>query len=198
MEQTNKIQFTDNNPQMACFAKEVIDGLKLQQRCIPPKFFYDNHGSNIFDDICETDEYYVTRAETEILENNCDEIAKLIGTDCLLVEPGSGSSQKVRILLDKLKPQTYLPMDISRDYLKKVAQQLANEYPWLNVHAACVDYTAPIDISFAEDDSSIHLKQKDSSRKVAFFPGSSIGNFEKPQARHFLLNMYRIQPSLYG
>lgn len=192
--QINEIQFTDNNPQLASFAEEVINGLNQKRRCIPPKFFYDKRGSHIFDDICETDEYYVTRTETKLLKRHNAEIAELIGTDCLLVEPGSGSSQKVRILLDKLKPQTYLPMDISRDYLAMVAQELADEFTWLDVHAACVDYTAPIDLSFVENNSghSADTTVNSKIRKIAFFPGSSIGNFEKTQARKFLCNMAKM------
>ena len=188
--QTNEIKFTDNNPQLASFAEEVITGLKKSPRCIPPKFFYDKRGSHIFDNICETDEYYVTRTETEILKKYNAEIAQLIGKDCLLVEPGSGSSQKVRILLDELKPQTYLPMDISRDYLATVAQDLADEYTWLDVHAACIDYTAPIDLSFAENNSAKSMRHE--IRKVVFFPGSSIGNFEKTQAINFLSNIAKM------
>ena len=185
--QINEIQFTDNKPQLASFAEEVINGLHKSPRCIPPKFFYDQRGSHIFDDICETDEYYVTRTETELLKKYNAEIAELTGTDCLLVEPGSGSSQKVRHLLDEVKPQTYLPMDISRDYLANVAQELADEYTWLDVHAACIDYTAPIDLSFVENSSD--QPAVESVRKIAFFPGSSIGNFEKTQAIEFLNNM---------
>ncbi len=190
--QVNEIQFTDNNPQLACFAEEVIGGLKKTPRCIPPKFFYDKRGSHIFDDICETDEYYVTRTETELLKKHNTEIAQLIGENCLLIEPGSGNSQKVRILLDELKPQTYLPMDISRDYLTSAAQELANEFPWLDVHAACVDYTTPIDLSFVEnctDTDPAENRINNTIRKVAFFPGSSIGNFEKSHAGQFLKNM---------
>jgi len=189
--ETNQIQFTDSNPQEACFADEVINGLKKTPRCIPPKFFYDKRGSHIFDDICETDEYYVTRTETELLKKHNAEIAQLIGENCLLVEPGSGNSQKVRILLNELKPQTYLPMDISRDYLTSAAQELADEYPWLDVHAACIDYTAPIDLSFVENctDTDQEKNRNTNSRKVAFFPGSSIGNFEKSHAGNFLENI---------
>jgi dimethylhistidine N-methyltransferase len=188
--QINEIQFTDNNPQLACFEEEVICGLKKTPRCIPPKFFYDKRGSHIFDDICETDEYYVTRTEIDLLKKHSAEIAQLIGKNCLLVEPGSGNSQKVRVLLDELKPQTYLPMDISRDYLASAAQELADEYPWLDVHAACVDYTAPIDLSFVDNSTDINSEKTNNNiRKVAFFPGSSIGNFEKSHAANFLENM---------
>ncbi len=182
---TNSVQFHDFQPQQAKFSEEVIRGMKRKPRTISPKFFYDQTGSEIFDAICETDEYYVTRTETAILETHREDIAKHIGTGCLLIEPGSGSSQKVRILLDALRPHTYLPMDISRDYLQLAAQELANDYPWLEIHAACIDYTAPIDLPFAAPDT----------RKVAFFPGSSIGNFEPEQAKVFLRNIANlVQP----
>jgi dimethylhistidine N-methyltransferase len=187
--QINEIQFTDSNPQLSSFAEEVINGLNKTPRCIPPKFFYDKLGSHIFEAICETEEYYVTRTETRLLKKHNAEIAELIGTNCLLVEPGSGSSQKVRILLDELKPHTYLPMDISRDYLTRVAQELADEFTWLDVHAACIDYTAPIDLSFVDKNSGTSINK---TRKIAFFPGSSIGNFEKSQARYFLENMAKM------
>jgi len=176
---TNPVQFHDYQPQLAEFGVEVLHGMQQQPRAIPPKFFYDQTGSEIFDAICETDEYYVTRTESQILERYREDIAQHIGTGCLLIEPGSGSSQKVRILLDALKPHAYLPMDISRDYLQLVAQELANDYPWLDVHAACIDFTAPIDLPIAPRNS----------RKVAFFPGSSIGNFEPSQAKCFLQNI---------
>lgn len=182
----NEIQFYDYNPQLGCFADEVIHGLNQHPRKIPPKFFYDQRGSQIFDAICETGEYYVTRTEIDILTTHRDEIIDLIGTGCLLVEPGSGSSQKVRVLLEALRPHAYLPLDISRDYLQYAAQELADEYPWLEVHAACIDYTKPIDLSFAPEQS----------RKVGFFPGSSIGNFEPNQAISFLRNIaHMVQPN---
>ena len=191
--QTNEIQFTDNKPQLASFADEVINGLKQSPRRIPPKYFYDKRGSHIFDDICETDEYYVTRTEIDLLKKHCTEISSLIGSDCQLFEPGSGSSEKVRFLLDAIKPQTYLPMDISRDYLVQVAQGLADDYPWLDVHAACIDYTAPIDISFAENNHPCQQTNTGNiKRKIAFFPGSSIGNFEKDQASQFLDNIAKM------
>lgn len=186
MTHTNAVQFHDYQPLLAEFGDEVTLGLNQQPRTIPPKFFYDQTGSEIFDAICESDEYYVTRTEIDILESYRKDIAKHIGTGCLLIEPGSGSSQKVRILLNALKPHTYLPMDISRDYLQVAAQELADDFPWLDVHAACVDYTAPIDLPIAAPNT----------RKVAFFPGSSIGNFEPSQAKTFLSNIAKmVQPN---
>ena len=170
------IQFYDYHPKPADFYAEVIEGLKQNQKVIPPKFFYDEKGSEIFEEICETPEYYPTRTEHSILIENAEEIARLIGHHCVLFEPGSGNCDKVRLLLDTLKPKTYAPMDISRNHLRKAAEDLSEEYPWLDVRAACVDFTLPLDLSFCPADM----------QKIAFFPGSSIGNFEPAEAINFM------------
>ncbi len=173
------IQFYDFHPTPTDFFGEVLDGLMNEKKFIPPKFFYNEKGSKIFDAICESPEYYPTRTEIEILQNNAAEISKYIDADCLLIEPGSGSSQKVRLLLDTLKPSVYMPMDISKDYLIQIAKDISTEYRWLDVHAACIDYTDKIKLPYNLDD--VH--------KVAFFPGSSIGNFEPSDAIKFLENI---------
>ncbi len=178
-QRTGAIQFYDQHPEPVDFYSEVITGLKQEQKRIPPKFFYDETGSKLFDQICELPEYYPTRTEMALLRQHADEIAALIGEECLLIEPGSGSSQKVRLLLDALMPRAYIPMDISRRYLFDVAQQLADEYHWLDVHATCVDFTAKMELQYCPED--VH--------KVAFFPGSSIGNFEPEDAGTFLANI---------
>ena len=127
-------------------------------------------------------EYYPTRTETALLQQHAEEIASLIGKECLLIEPGSGSSQKVRMLLETLQPTAYMPMDISRDYLLHAAQQLAADYPWLEVHATCIDFTS--ELKLHSDLPHAH--------RVAFFPGSSIGNFEPTDAIVFLQNIARM------
>lgn len=175
----NPIQFYDYHPAQADLLDEVIEGMANSPRSIAPKFFYDEKGSQLFDAICETSEYYPTRTEIKILEQNIDEIAEHVGEDCLLIEPGSGSSQKVRVMLDAVNPKAYMPLDISKDYLKLAAEDVASEYPWLEVHAACVDYTNPFPLP------PCHEK----ARKVAFFPGSSIGNFDPEHAVDFLINL---------
>ncbi len=178
-DELNDIQFYDFHPKLNDFYGEVIDGLKRENKKIPPKFFYNEEGSKIFDAICESPEYYPTRTEIGILQDNATEISKYIDADCLLIEPGSGSSQKVRFLLDTLKPSVYMPMDISKDYLIQIASDVSKEYSWLDVHAACIDYTDKIKLPYNLDD--VH--------KVAFFPGSSIGNFEPSDAVAFLENI---------
>jgi len=178
----NEIKFYDFHPKPNDFFAEVIDGLLKEKKSIPPKFFYNEKGSEIFDAICESPEYYPTRTEIGILQDNAAEISQYIDSDCLLIEPGSGSSQKIRLLLDTLKPSVYMPMDISKDYLIKIAKDISSEYSWLDVHAACIDYTDEIKLPYNMDD--VH--------KVAFFPGSSIGNFEPQNAVNFLKNIAEI------
>ena len=174
-----QLRFYDLEPQTSTLYDDVVYGLQQPKKFIAPKYFYDERGSHLFDAICETEEYYPTRTEIAILEDNLDEICSCLGSDCVLVEPGSGSSQKVRLLLDTLEPHTYMPLDISSDYLKSVASGLAREYPNINVTAACIDYTAPIELP--------HVPK--ARRRVAFFPGSSIGNFNSDEAVAFLGNL---------
>lgn len=173
------IYYYDEHPAHADFFSEVLAGLQQRPRQIPPKFFYDERGSELFDAICRTDEYYLTRTEQQLLQQHAADIADLIGERCLLIEPGSGNSEKVRLLLDELKPAAYLPMDISRDFLYQSAGQVAREYPWLQVHATCVDFTAPLSLPWCPDDT----------QRLVFFPGSSIGNFDPQQAEQFLTNL---------
>lgn len=171
------IQFYDHHPKPADFYTDVLHGLQQPQKMIPPKYFYDQQGSQLFDAICKLPEYYPTRTELLILKSKANEIADCIGPECLLVEPGSGSSYKVRALLDALKPQAYIPMDISKTHLIQAASKISNDYPWLEVHASCIDFTA-----------KLHLPDElpEVNKKVAFFPGSSVGNFEPEDAVDFL------------
>lgn len=173
---TSNLNFYDQHPKPADFFAEVIDGLNKTQKSIPPKYFYDKTGSRLFDAICDLPEYYPTRTEINILKKNSDEIANYVGVGCLLVEPGSGSSHKVRFLLDDLRPHAYIPMEISRDHLWQSAEDLGNDYPWLDVHATCADFTSTICLPYSPE----------GVRKVVFFPGSTIGNFEPDEATHFL------------
>ena len=178
----NSVVFYDYHPVQANLHDEVLRGLSRPARSIPPKFFYDERGSQLFDGICGTPEYYPTRTELSILERNIDDISQCVGCECILVEPGSGSSEKVRMLLDDVRPQAYVPMDISKEYLLAASEQLALEYPWLDIHATCIDFTRTMTIPVGDD----------GSRTVAFFPGSSIGNFEPDDAIGFLKNIAAI------
>jgi dimethylhistidine N-methyltransferase len=170
------IRFHDLHPTPADLAAEVLAGLRRRPRYIPPKFFYDAHGSRLFDAITATPEYYLTRTEVRVLQDNAAEIAARVGTGSLLVEPGGGSCAKVRILLEGLRPCAYVPMDISREHLRLAAEQVAAEFPWLEVHAACTDFTRAMELPPGAPEGP----------RVAFFPGSSIGNFDPEGAVGFL------------
>lgn len=176
---TARLRFYDLEPEADTLYEDVLNGLSKPQKHIPPKYFYDERGSCLFEAICETEAYYPTRTEMAILAKHLKEICDCLGPDCVLVEPGSGSSRKVRLLLDTLEPHTYMPLDISSDFLKTVAHGLATDYPHINVTAACIDYTAPIKLPYFPENR----------RRVAFFPGSTIGNFEPDEAVTFLGNL---------
>lgn len=165
------IRFYDDHPPLSDMRGEILDALRRQPRRLPPKYFYDERGSQLFEAICALPEYYATRTELGILERHAAEIAALTGEEALLVELGSGSSTKVRLILEALRPRAYLPIDISRDYLLDTASRLAEDCPWLEVHATCMDYTQQLDLPYDPG-----------GRKLVFFPGSSIGNFEPAEA----------------
>jgi dimethylhistidine N-methyltransferase len=168
----------DLEPVKDDFRAEVLAGLRRPRKQLPCKFFYDQRGSELFDQICELDEYYLTRAETAILFRHASEIASVLGRDCLLIEYGSGSSLKTRILLDHLDaPAGYVPIDISRAHLLRAAQAIRLRHPRLHVTPVCADYTEPLDLPACP---------RPPARKVVFFPGSTIGNFDPWNARHFL------------
>ncbi len=169
---SQRYQFFDQHPELADFRADIIQGLSAPEPYILPKYFYDETGSRLFEEICATEEYYPTRAEVSIIRDNIDDIVDVLGRDCLLIEPGSGDSYKVRLLLDALRPIAYLPIDISKRYLQDEARKLAAEFTWLNVHAICADFTGKLELPY-------HVT---STNKVAFFPGSTIGNFLPEQA----------------
>jgi len=176
---SSALHFYDYHPLMADFRAEVLAGLSQVSKQLPPKFFYDRHGSELFDAITELPEYYPTRTEIGILQKHGETIADLLGQDCLLLELGSGSSKKIRVLLDALKPSIYMPVDISREHLLGSVEALLADYPALEIHAVCADYTAAFDLPCCPD----HLS------RVLFYPGSSIGNFEPSGAVELLRRM---------
>ena len=170
------VSFHDLHPSADDLASDVLAGFSRPQKSIPPKYFYDTEGSHLFDAITELPEYYPTRTETAMLRKYADEIAQKAGTGHLLVEPGSGSCGKARILFEGLQPCAYVPMDISGDHLRVAAEAVAAEYPWLEVHAACTDFTRLMTLPPSSPEG----------RRLAFFPGSSIGNFDPDRAVDFL------------
>ena len=159
------------------FRHAVLAGLGATPRAIPAKFLYDARGSALFDAICELPEYYPTRTETAILRDCAADIARLAGPACALVEYGSGSSVKTRLLLDAMSGlDGYVPIDISRQHLDMTAARLRRDYPGLRVEPVCGDYMAldalPPSINGA--------------CRIGFFPGSTIGNLTPEEATAFL------------
>jgi dimethylhistidine N-methyltransferase len=168
----------ESSSETADFYAEVMAGLTLPVKTLPCKYFYDERGSQLFDEICELDEYYPTRTEAAIMERHAKEMAALLGPDCRLVEYGSGSSTKTRILLDSAPDlAAYVPVDISRVHLHKTAEGLRRRYPQLEILPVCADYTTPF---------ALPEPARSASRTVAYFPGSTIGNFHPRQAQFFL------------
>jgi dimethylhistidine N-methyltransferase len=173
------VAFVDLDPEIEDFRSAVIDGLSGPQKTLPCKFFYDERGSWLFDRICTLEEYYPTRTEIRILEERIGEIAELIGRRAHLIELGSGASVKIRSLLNALPDLVqYTAVDISREHLLKSAEALALDYPALNVAAVCADYTGAFDVPNPAHYPGAH--------RVAFFPGSTIGNFSHDEAVAFL------------
>jgi L-histidine N-alpha-methyltransferase len=161
---------------------EVLQGLGAERKTLPPKLFYDEAGAELFERICVQPEYYPTRTELAILEAHAPDIAAAAGPRCALVEYGSGAGIKVRLLLDALEsPLAYVPIDISREQLARVAAELKEEYPQVAVIPVAADYTQPIELP----------PLPAGARRLAFFPGSTIGNFHPAEAAAFLTRIRR-------
>lgn len=173
------IVFEDTAPTVTDFEADVLHGLAQTPKRIPPKYFYDRRGSELFDRICRLPEYYPTRVETGILRSHARDMAALAGPRSVLIELGSGASRKVRLLLDSLRPAAYVGVDISREFLLSATRALAADYPRLRVHAACADLCGSL--------TQLTIPK---GRRVAFYPGSSIGNFEPDDARRFLVRVH--------
>lgn len=161
--------------------EEILQGLQHEQKVIPSKYLYDTKGSELFEEITHLQEYYPTRTEISILQNNMQEIVNMVGSEVLLAELGSGSSRKTRMLLDNLsRPAAYVPIDISSDYLTHVVSQLQDDYSALEVLPLCADYTKPF---YLPNTSSPY------KRTIFFYPGSTIGNFVPNEAQSFLASL---------
>jgi dimethylhistidine N-methyltransferase len=170
--------FHDFGPGWDSFRDDVLRGLRKPQKELPSKYFYDERGSHLYERICTLDEYYIPRIEVSIMEAHIGEIAELLGPNVLLIEYGCGSCVKTRILLDNLDDLAgYVPIDISREQLRQVTGGIVASYPGLEVLPICADFTGGLELP--------RPKQVE-RRRVAYFPGSTIGNFEPDAARRFL------------
>jgi L-histidine N-alpha-methyltransferase len=161
---------------------ELLDGLRQPEMMISPKYFYDERGSQLFDEITRLPEYYPTETELGIMQDNIGEIASLVGKQASLIEFGSGSSLKTRILLEHLDElAAYVPVDISEDHLLQSAQQIREEFPHLDVLPVVADFTQPF---------RLPSPKVMPVRNVVYFPGSTIGNFTNAAAQELLAVMH--------
>jgi dimethylhistidine N-methyltransferase len=167
----------------SAFARDVLHGLQRPQKSVPPKYFYDERGSRLFEAITRTPEYYPTRTETALLKALVPELATLIASDTALVEFGSGASLKTRLLLAAAHQiTTYMPIEISREALNGAVQAVRERHPTVWVHPLCADFTKPI--AFPRGQAHQH--------RLGFFPGSTIGNLSSREATAFLANARRL------
>jgi dimethylhistidine N-methyltransferase len=163
------------------FREEVLADLSKSPRQLPYKFFYDERGAQLFQQICDQPEYYVTRTEIEILRLHGADMAKALGTQIELIGLGTGAGTKTRILLEELRtPAVYVPIDISKEQLEKSSSRFREMFPTLQVLPVAVDYLEPFELP---------LPRRLSSRSVIYFPGSTIGNFEPEVASEFLTRL---------
>lgn len=158
------------------FREDVVAGLSLPQKALPPKYFYDARGSALFEDICRLPEYYPTRAELALTRAHLAGIARFARRGCTLIEYGSGESLKSRLLIRALRPAAYVPVDISGDALRRACARLAREFPWLRLKPVAGDFSRPLEIPGVEGPG----------RHVVYFPGSTIGNLTQDEALAFL------------
>lgn len=179
-EASGEFVFFDFEPEQGNMAAEVLAGLAQTQKALSPKYFYDSRGSELFERITELEEYYLTRTEMALFGSYLGDIAELTGRDVCLIEYGSGSSMKIRKLLEAVAPRAYVPIDISLEHLRANAWALHQDYPSLDVYPICADLTQPFELP----------QETDGLAKVGFFPGSSIGNFEPHQAQQFLQTVH--------
>jgi dimethylhistidine N-methyltransferase len=156
------------------FLEDVVAGLSLPQKALPPKYFYDAKGSKLFERICRLPEYYLTRAELSLTREHISSIARFAGRGGELLEYGSGESLKTRLLIRALRPKTYLPVDISVSALERAAARLGREFPWLRILPVAADFSRPLDLPAAK------------APRTAYFPGSTIGNLTPDEAHGFL------------
>lgn len=176
------LSLLDLQPSIDTFREDVLEGMSRAEKRLPCKYLYDQRGCELFEQICELDEYYPTRTELGVMRDHGAEMAKAIGPRSALIEYGSGAGVKTRILLDHLQsPAAYVPVDIARNHLYQTAVALADDYVDLPVLPVCADFTQPFELP---DDLLPAVAAAD--RRVVYFPGSTIGNLEPAGADELL------------
>ena len=163
------------------FRADVFAGLSGRRKTLPSRWLYDQRGSELFEDITGLDEYYPTRTETAILRRHAEDMGALCGEDVVLLEYGAGAGLKFEILMDALVPRMYVPIDLARDFLDSTVVRIRAQFPRLPVRPIIADFTSDFEIP----------ADLPAGGRVAFFPGSTIGNLDKSEARALLRRMLR-------
>ncbi len=178
---TSPLHLTDLQPDVSDLTASVAEGVAASQKTLPTAFLYDEHGSELFEQICELPEYYPTRTELSIYDTSLGEMSKAIGPEAMVIEYGSGAGVKTLRLLEALdRPVAYVPVEISEEHLMRSAEQLNARFPDLEVLPVCADFTAPMELPSPSTSPR---------RRVLFFPGSTIGNFTRNTAVRLLRQM---------
>jgi dimethylhistidine N-methyltransferase len=173
-----KAAVLEREPATSDFLSDVIAGLSSDPRTLPCKYFYDARGAALFQKICELPEYYITRTEIEILDRHRTEIAPHLGAKIELIGLGTGAGTKTRILIEALyKPAVYIPVDISKKQLRESTALFQQIFPDLEILPVCADYLQSV---------VLRSPRHKAARKIVYFPGSTIGNFEPHEATDFL------------
>jgi dimethylhistidine N-methyltransferase len=173
--------YVDFSPVSSISREEILRGLRAEQKSLPPKLFYDEAGSAYFNAICATDAYYLTRAELGILAKHAQDLHRVVGADCVVIEPGPGDISKFRLLLSHLRPSAYVAIDVS-PHIEREGHRLAQSFPWLQVVCTRADFEHGLD----------RLPIPPAARRVIFFPGSTIGNMEPQAVPDFLARLARL------
>ena len=175
---SRRVRFHDLLPREDTSLRELIAGLGRTPKELPPKYFYDGQGCVLFERICELPEYYLTRAELQLMARHAADMGAFLGPGCELIEFGCGSGRKTRLLLEALRPLHFVPVDIAAEALHAACDQLEAAFPELHISAVCADFASPI--AFPE---RLELSIR---RRAVYFPGSTVGNFTRDEALGFL------------
>lgn len=185
MTTVNAAEFIDLGIRPAHLLSEVLVGLSKSQKSINPKYLYDKKGSEIFEEIAKLPEYYPTRTESQILKKYAKQISSFIGSNSLIIEPGSGSGEKIKYLLPHLKNILgFVPIEISKQTLLRMTDEFMVLFPEIKIIPVCADFTQQLEFPI-----SINAK---GTKKVIFFPGSTIGNFHPVDAINLLKSFAKI------
>jgi dimethylhistidine N-methyltransferase len=172
------VTFVDLEPATGSFLEDVLAGLSRTSKALSPKYFYDASGSELFEAICELPEYYPTRTELALMRDRAGEMAAQLDQGSVLIEFGSGAGIKTETLLRALQPAAYVPVEIASSALQASTERLAQAFPQLPIIAVCADYMRPLRVP--------QLERYAGSKRVIYFPGSTIGNLTPQEAQGFL------------